>query len=361
MDGIDAALLKSDGYDKVDILAHFSLSYEKSFQKSLKASLDDSRDIKNRLERPGNLKKIERELTEKHVTAVHGLLNRAGMKSQNVDFIGFHGQTLLHKPDQALTVQIGDGQWLADKTGIDVVFDMRANDMKHGGQGAPLVPAYHQALAKKLSSSIHNPIAFVNIGGIANTTWIDGEKIYAFDCGPGNALIDQWIRQKTKKFFDKNGKIGIRGKLNKNIIEYYLKHDYFQDAVPRSLDWRSFQSLSTDDVNVEDGAATLSYITAYGIFHSFRHVSRLPKTLIVSGGGVHNLSIMKWLQWFAGKFQSKLFTAEDMGFHADFMEAEAWAYLAIRSFYHLPLTYHTTTGTSHPVSGGVWVSPQNTR
>ena len=353
MDGIDAALLKSDGQNEIEIVGHLSYAYPVVFRSKLKQSLDKVAGVTKRADLPETVLSLERELTLEHAAIVDQLLKKYAISPSKVDLIGFHGQTILHRPDIGLTIQLGDGPLLARKCGIDVVFDLRSNDMKHGGEGAPLVPVYHQALAKKLKDKLDFPVAFINIGGISNLTFVGKDnELYAFDCGPGNSLIDQWMFFKTGSPMDRNGEAGLSGTVNDKIVNSYASHPFFSDKKPGSLDWRSFKPLVNDAISIEDGAASLSFITAYGIVNSFRHLPMLPKTLIVSGGGVHNGAIMKTLKELTQKNGIITLTARSLGLCSDFLEAEAWAYLAIRSIYNLPITFPTTTGCDRPRSGG---------
>lgn len=353
MDGIDAALLKSDGQNEIEIIGHLSYAYPAVFRSKLKQSLDKVVGVTKRVELPENVSSLERELTLEHAAIVDQLLKKYSILPSKVDLVGFHGQTILHRPDIGLTIQLGDGQLLARKCGIDVVFDLRSNDMKHGGEGAPLVPVYHRALAQKLKDKLNFPIAFINIGGISNLTFVGKDnELYAFDCGPGNGLIDQWMFLKTGSTMDRNGEAGLRGTVDEKIVNSYANHPFFSNEKPGSLDWRSFKPLLNDAISLEDGAASLSFITAYGIVNSFRHLPMLPKTLVVSGGGVHNGAIMKALKQLTQKNGIIILTARSLGLCSDFLEAEAWAYLAIRSIYQLPITFPTTTGCDRPRSGG---------
>ena len=353
MDGIDAALLKSDGQNEIEIIGHLSYTYPAVFRSKLKQSLDKVVGVTKRVELPENVSSLERELTLEHAAIVDQLLKKYSILPSNVDLVGFHGQTILHRPDIGLTIQLGDGQLLARKCGIDVVFDLRSNDMKHGGEGAPLVPVYHRALAQKLKDKLNFPIAFINIGGISNLTFVGKDnELYAFDCGPGNGLIDQWMFLKTGSLMDRNGEAGLRGTVDEKIVNSYANHPFFSNKKPGSLDWRSFKPLLNDAISLEDGAASLSFITAYGVVNSFRHLPMLPKTLVVSGGGVHNGAIMKALKQLTQKNGIIILTARSLGLCSDFLEAEAWAYLAIRSIYQLPITFPTTTGCDRPRSGG---------
>ena len=355
MDGIDVALIRTDGEGIVERGPSMSVAYEAAFRDRLKEALEEAKAIKIRTERPGNLAEVEMDLTMRHSEAVKVFLVKNAMTADQIDVIGFHGQTVLHRPDEALTVQIGLGQKLADETGISVVYDMRANDMVHGGQGAPLVPAYHSALAKSLGDVAY-PVVFVNIGGISNLTFI-GTKgdIIAYDSGPGNTLIDQWVEAHAGVPFDKGGMIASEGLVIKSLADRYLEQPFFTSAARRSLDRNDFRPPAGSEASLEDGARTLAYVTAAGIFKSLRHVPESPKTFVICGGGRLNRMIMQDLREFAAASHAVVVSADDVGLNGDSMEAEAWAYLAVRSMRGLPLTYPGTTGVKVPVSGGVLV------
>jgi len=361
MDGIDAALIESDGEKIVNIIGHLSCEYDAAFRKKLKSTLDEVTNVVKACKLPKSVLNVGNELTVKHAFAVNQLLKKYSISSSKVDLIGFHGQTILHKPEIGLTIQIGDGAMLARECGIDVVYDLRSNDMKYGGQGAPLVPVYHRALALKLTDKLDFPVAFINIGGISNLTFVGkNDELYAFDCGPGNGLIDQWMYLRTGSPMDRNGEAALRGTVNEEIVNSYSRHPFFNQKKPGSLDWRSFKPLTDKAVSVEDGAASLSFVTAYGIVNSFRHLPAYPKTLVISGGGAYNRAIIKALEELTQKYGIITLTAQSLGLSTDFIEAEAWAYLAIRSIYNLPITFPTTTGCLTPQSGGRLVRHQNT-
>jgi len=362
MDGIDAALLRTDGEAEIKLLAHGSFAYSPAFRTRLKAGLEEAAQIQSRDQRPGSLAMLEQDLTYYHGTLVRDMLRQENLDAQAVDLIGFHGQTMLHRPQSGLTVQLGDGALLAQETGIDVIFDMRAHDMSHGGQGAPLVPAYHGALAAQLGREVRFPVAFVNIGGIANLTYLQERELgeendpIAFDCGPGNCLIDQWIEKMTGQDYDEGGRAGLAGKVQEEIVATYLSQPFFNNDKPHALDWRNFAPLEEGGISLEDGAATLSFVTAAGIFRSLRLLPQRPKTLIISGGGVKNRAIWSALQSLATKMDITIFSAQECGLHADFIEAEAWGYLAVRAWRRLPLTFPTTTGVASALTGGVFVA-----
>jgi anhydro-N-acetylmuramic acid kinase len=355
MDGIDAAMLRTDGEEKVKFGPTAFFAYPAQFRRQIEEGLETAKAIVRREERPGNLAALERELTERHAEAVRSLLDQAPEAWRSVDVIGFHGQTVLHRPQLGLTVQLGDGSLLAKSTGIDVVHDMRANDMREGGQGAPLVPAYHAALARSLPEpyAAMNPVVFVNIGGISNITYVgDGDPI-AFDTGPGNALIDQWVARKGGVPFDADGAIASEGGVVRVVVERYLDKPFFAKPGPKSLDRGDFTLAEAEGLELADGARTLAAVSAEAILKSATHLPSKPKLWIVAGGGRKNPHIRRDLNDGAARAGAEVILAEDAGLRGDFIEAEAWAYLAVRSLKGLPLTFPTTTGCRRAVSGGV--------
>ncbi|MDK1373016.1 anhydro-N-acetylmuramic acid kinase [Sinorhizobium sp. 6-70] len=359
MDGIDVALLGTDGENVVERGPSAGYAYDARFRARLKQGLEDARSITARTERPGTLAQLERDLTLRHAEAVRAFLRENNLLPESIDVIGFHGQTVLHRPDEGLTVQIGDGDLLARETHIDVVYDMRANDMVHGGQGAPLIPAYHAALAHGLSEKreIDAPVVFVNIGGISNLTFVGADRrIAAYDSGPGNTLIDQWVEAHAGVPYDQGGMIASEGAIVPELADRYLSHPFFTAEKRRSLDRNDFAPPSGADAGLEDGARTLAYVTAAAIFKSAGHLPEAPATYVICGGGRLNPVIMKDLTTLADTAHGRVLTAEALELNGDSMEAEAWAYLAVRSLRGLPLTYPETTGVDRPVSGGRFAS-----
>ena len=357
MDGIDIALLNTDGEDTVERGPSMGVGYEVAFRERLKRSLVEAAGLADRMARPGDLADVERNLTMRHAVAVNDFLYRNGLKAVDIDVIGFHGQTVLHRPDEALTVQLGDGQLLADLTGIPVVYDMRANDMVHGGQGAPLIPVYHQALARGQGTS--TATVFVNIGGISNLTYIGSNgRIAAYDSGPGNTLIDQWVEEHTGKAFDAGGEIAGRGRVLPALAGRYLDHPFFSANVRRSLDRNDFRPPERTEAGLEDGARTLAYVTAAAVLKSASHLPERAARYVICGGGRLNAVIMAHLRELAARNDADVVPAEARGFNGDSMEAAAGAYLAGRSERGLPLTFPGTTGVAQPVTGGVRVTPR---
>jgi anhydro-N-acetylmuramic acid kinase len=347
LDGIDVALIRTDGENRVERGPSRTYAYSDDQRGILRSALSDAKSLTQRDQRPFSLANAEAALTDWHALAVENFLIEEDLKPSNIDVIGFHGQTVIHRPEIKLTVQLGEGKALAKRLGIPVVYDMRAADVAAGGQGAPFVPIYHRALAAKLPK---RPIAFVNIGGVANITWIDtkGEMI-AFDTGPGNALLDDWALNHTGIARDVDGAIAASGSPNDSIIE----HPFFKLVPPKSLDRNSFSAFSINDLSPRDGAATLVEVTVRSIAKTLDWLPEPPRSWIICGGGRHNPTIMKSLQQKLPNVQ----TAEEVGFNGDSIEAEAWAYLAVRSQKKLPLTFPMTTRVSEPMTGGVLTLP----
>lgn len=344
LDGIDVALLETDGEALVQRGPSATYFYGAEQQALLRQALVDALPITSREQRPGILAQAEEALTKWHVKAVESFLSQHGLRDSNIDVIGFHGQTVLHKPEAHLTVQLGNGTALAKATGIPVVYDMRAADMAAGGQGAPLVPIYHAALAPT------RPCAFVNIGGVGNVTFIGtGGILLAFDTGPGNALINDWMMKHKGLAFDDGGKACLAGRISEPHLAAAMANPYFASKPPKSLDRNSFASLDFSALSFEDGAATLAAFTAHSIAASARWFAEQPKQWVICGGGRHNAAIMQGLAALLTNASS----ADSIGLNGDSMEAEAWAYLAVRSLKDLPLTFPGTTGVAAPLTGGV--------
>ena len=348
LDGIDVALIRTDGENIVQRGPSQTYAYSDAQRSTLQAALKDAKSLERRDERPLGLAKAEAALTDWHVQAVKDFLKT---NPATVDVIGFHGQTVIHRPEIRLTVQLGDGPALAKRLGIPVVYDTRAADVAAGGQGAPFVPIYHRALA---ASVAERPVVFVNIGGVSNITWIGprGEMI-AFDTGPGNAPIDDWAMKHTGVARDVDGLLATTGTPNESIIEKFMNQPFFNVAPPKSLDRNSFAAITMDALSAGDGAATLVEIIARAIAKATSWLPETPKAWIICGGGRHNPVIMKALR----NRLPNVHAAEAYGFNGDSVEAEAWAYMAVRSQKKLPLSFPMTTKVSEPMTGGVLALP----
>jgi anhydro-N-acetylmuramic acid kinase len=294
LDGIDVALLRTDGEDVVARGPAATYPYRPDQQAVLHDALTEAKSLETRDARPGILAEAERALTEWHAEAVLQFLDANGLTNSEIDVIGFHGQTVIHRPERRLTVQLGLGPTLARRTGIPVVYDMRAADVAAGGQGAPLVPVYHRALAAAVTE---RPVAFVNIGGVANMTWIgQGDGLIAFDTGPGNALLNDWCERHTDIPYDRDGQLARRGKSNPHVLGQLLQNTFFATSAPKSLDRNTFDATVVDGLSPADGAATLTRFTAEAIAASVKLVPEPPRLYIICGGGRLNPTLIQDLR-----------------------------------------------------------------
>ncbi len=295
-DGVDVAAIETDG----DIITRFGptayRTYAKPERELLRRATAAAADLTDRAARPVVVAAAEKLVTDAHAEAVETFLAANGIVPRDVAVVGFHGQTLIHRPERRLTVQIGDGAALATRLGIAVVYDFRAADVAAGGQGAPFAPLFHRALVARLDRA--GPVAVVNIGGVANVTFIDGDTVIACDTGPGNALIDDFIRARTGKLLDTDGALAQSGRVDTDAVTRLLAHPFFALPPPKSLDrndFKSFIGAAFDACDVADGAATLTALTAAAIARILPHLPRPPKTWIVSGGGARNATLMRML------------------------------------------------------------------
>lgn len=348
LDGIDAAIIETDGEDVAVPGPTLGTPYAPETRAMLRAALTDAQSVAAGEPVPYSIRDAEMRLTEAHADAVKALLHKAGLAASDISLIGFHGQTILHRPEQRWTWQIGDGALLARLTGIDVVNDFRSADVKAGGQGAPLVPLYHAALLRK-RADIATPVVMVNIGGVSNVTYVGDNTILAFDTGPGNAPIDDWAHRHTGKPVDEGGALARAGRVDDAVLSKMLENEFFARLPPKSLDRMDFSTDAVSGLSAEDGAATLTAFTAASIAKAREHFPEPATSWIVCGGGRHNFTLMDALR---ARVNALVLSAEDTGWDGDFIEAEAFAYLAVRSVRGLPLTLPTTTGVAQPLSGG---------
>jgi anhydro-N-acetylmuramic acid kinase len=287
------------------------------------------------------------------IPMIQALLNKANFTVSDIDVIGFHGQTTHHDPDNGITVQMGGGPLLAEETSIDVVYDFRSNDMQNGGQGAPFLPVYHRALAK--NAALDFPIIVLNLGGVGNITWITDNDMVAFDTGPANAMIDDWIKTHTDQDYDEGGKIAQSGRIDQDKIAAFLSHSYFEKPYPKSLDRNDFHGVSVDGLSLEDGAATLTEMTVQSVVKGVELCPQKPTAIYVTGGGRHNRYMMQRIAEASGV---NTLSVDTLGWNGDAMEAEGFAYMAVRSLLNEPISFPTTTGCSTPVTGGVHIKPK---
>jgi len=355
LDGVDVALIETDG----ERIAHFGPSgyrpYSDDEQALLRKALEQGATLHDRAARPGVLAEAEVFVTRVHAETVEAFLAAERIDKAGVAIVGFHGQTVLHRPADRLTMQIGDGAALAARLGIPVAYDFRAADVAAGGQGAPLVPVFHQALARDLDRP--HPIAVLNVGGVANVTFVDGGDPIACDTGPGNALIDDFMRARTGAPLDRDGDQAAKGRADEAFVTRVLANGFFDLPCPKSLDRNAFAfaNIGLPDFSVVDGAATLSALTAAAVARIVRHLPQPPRAWIVAGGGARNPTLMRMLG--ERLKPATVETADTVGWSSQSIEAQAFAYLAVRTRNGLPITFPQTTGVAAPMQGGVIARP----
>jgi len=340
IDGIDAAIVETDGDRSVRPISFHSAFYEPAFANSLRAIL-------GKKDRSADVDEVERELTLLHAKAVGELLAKSNVPAAAVDVIGFHGHTIHHEPHEHFTWQIGDGALLASASGIDVIADFRSADVANGGEGAPFAPIFHAALLGDRDL----PIAILNIGGVANVTFIgNDDRLIAFDTGPGNALIDDWANRNIGKPMDRDGALARRGTVDRAVLDQLLDNPYFARMPPKSLDRNDFDPSPVEPLLVEDGAATLTQFSVESIAMSCQHLPEQPQRWIVCGGGRRNPVLMAGLRDALGVPVEPM---EAVGWDGDAIEAQAFAFLACRTLKGMPISFPETTGVSEPQVGGV--------
>ncbi len=336
LDGIDAALVETDGVAITRLGAWLTTPYDADLRERLRDCLGAT----------GPVDDVVRDLTLAHAEVVRALLIGGGIEAGDIRVLGFHGHTIDHRPADGVTRQIGDGALLAHLTGIDVVADFRAADVAAGGEGAPFAPLYHAALCRDMEK----PVCVLNIGGVANLTWIgDDGTLLAFDTGPGNALIDDWVRRHTSATMDTDGALAAAGTARAATVAAYLGDPYFTRAPPKSLDRLDFTLGHVAGLTPADGAATLVAVTCAAVARAVDHLPAPPKRWLVTGGGRHNPVIMASL---AAMMAAPVEPVERAGWNGDALEAQAFAFLAMRSLAGLALSLPTTTGVAAPTGGG---------
>jgi anhydro-N-acetylmuramic acid kinase len=357
LDAVDMAILETDG----EAISDFGPAGERKLT-------DATRDVVLRATKealawergapePAVFPEAAAAIAQEHFAAAEEFLAANGKTWSDIDLIGMHGQTVLHERPQegrvGRTVQLGDAAWLAKAAGVPVAFDFRTADVAAGGEGAPLAPIYH--LARARASGLETPVAVLNVGGVANVTFLSGgEDVAAFDTGPGNGMIDLLVQARGAGRFDDKGRYASVGRADEGVLRGLLGHPYFRAPAPKSLDRYDFSLQPLDGLELEDAAATLVAFTAEAVRLGFQLMGETPREVVVCGGGRHNPQIMKAL---AERLPTAVRTAEDHGWRGDSIEAEAFAYLAARTAKDLPISFPKTTGVKAPMTGGRIVRP----
>lgn len=346
MDGVDAALIETDGADFIRPLGFCYAPYPPALSSRLRAATR----FAGALLAPANNPEIEQLLqllTEAHAEVTSNLRERT---KSHVELIGMHGQTLAHRPEKGWTWQIGDGARLASRVGLTVVSDFRTADMAAGGQGAPLLPIFHRAVFPVESNS--GRVAVLNLGGVANITWLanNPDHCLSFDTGPGNALIDDWMFKHTGEAWDDGGTLSGAGTVDKAVLDELIDHPYFKRPAPKSLDRGAWSIKATRNLSTDDGAATLTAFTAQSVAMGLELCSERPARLLVTGGGRRNKTLMRML---ADYCRISVEPVENVGWDGDALEAQAFAYFAVRRVLGQSISFPQTTGCSRPMICGV--------
>ena len=348
MDAVDVAAIVTDGEGRIERGPSHARPYTAQERAVVAAALRDAMACRVHTERTDRIAAAERVVTEAHGEAIAAFLDRHDVQP---DVIGWHGQTVAHAPKRRFTMQLGNPEALAARFGVNVVFDLRQADVAAGGQGAPLVPAYHRALARQ--AGLTEPVLVINLGGVANVTFIDGDTLIAFDTGPASAMIDDAMAE-TGAAYDEGGAVAARGKVDAAALATLLDHPYFTAPIPKSLDRDAFSPAPVAALALEDKVATLTRFSAEALGAGVRLLPRRPTAAIAAGGGTHNKTLMSAIADVLG---ISVTNADAAGFSSDYMEAEAFAYLAVRSLRGLPITFPGTTGVIAPLTGGRLVEP----
>ena len=349
-DGIDASIVESNGEDILNLIGDHFFPYEEKSRikiRKLKEKIDKVLDLENN---KSEIADLEKEITILHFKAINLILEKLKINKSKIDLVGLHGHTIFHSFHERKTKQLGDGKVLSKLTGLNIIYNFRENDLKNGGQGAPLVPIFHKLLQKKLKLKV--PIVFINIGGISNLTYLDeNDEMISFDSGPGNFLIDKLLQLKSKDKiqFDESGKIAFKGKVDRNILDSYLSDPYYDLLPPKSLDVNDFTLCPVRALSIENSIATLSELTVQTIVNSLNFFPSNPKQIILCGGGRKNKYFYEQIK---KKSNVTTLNIDDYKISGDFIESQAFAYLAIRSFFKKPITFTKTTGVLKPITGG---------
>ena len=342
-DGVDTSVISSNGKDTINIKYNRFDPYPTSLSNKIHRIKENISKMQDLLKYSSEIDKLELEITDFHID-----IAIKATKEVDYDLIGFHGHTIYHNTEEKISKQIGLGANLSKLTNKDVVYNFRQNDIKNGGEGAPLSPIYHQALIKSQfnENKVKIPISILNIGGIANITEIEKDfKITSRDIGPGNCLIDKWIRKNSDNFFDENGTLADKGKTDKFIFDQYLDNYYYSKVnSKRSLDTNDFDISFAKGLSLENGTTTITDLTSELLSKKIG-----INDIYICGGGRKNKYLINSLK---KKINNKLYLIDDLNIDGDYIESQAFAFLAIRSYLGLPNSFPSTTNCKEPTVGG---------
>ncbi len=341
MDGVDAAEVLTDGKSVLDLGKVAFRPFNREERRLIQSALGKWRG--------GTVEACARVIEEAHIELL--------AEFDRTALVGFHGQTLVHEPHNQRSMQVGNGQIVADAVGLPVVWDFRTSDLRNMGQGAPLAPFYHFAIAMR--ERVSSPVALLNIGGVSNLTWIDTRfgkpeasgALAAFDCGPGNCVIDDLVKTRLGQPRDENGGLARRGRPSSRIVRQFKSDRYFARSGPKSADRNRFSYLLelVDELELADAAATVTRCVSSAIAAAVGLLPSVPTEIVVCGGGRHNATLLEFLNEEVDCSVTKI---ESWGYDGDMLEAQAFAFLAVRSCRGLPLSSPGTTGCRSPTLGG---------
>lgn len=355
MDGIDVALIETDGADHVVAgPTHFEPFFESVRLLVREAAAAFRSDPQPGTREAFAVRRAENAVASAYARAIERFFGVTDIRRDEIDVVGLHGQTLIHAPERGLTVQIAGAFLVANQVKLPIVHDFRTADVSSGGEGAPLAPAFHEALTA--AAGLRPPVAFLNLGGVANVTYVGPDRaVLAFDTGPANALLDDLMDERAGRPFDAGGEIAAAGRVNAAALGQFLAHPFFDRAPPKSLDRNDFDPAPIAGLSVEDAAATLVAFSAEAIARALRHLPEQPDHLILAGGGVRNPTLVRAIEEATGRPALSL---DALGWSADFLEAQAFAYLAVRHVIGAPISFPGTTGVKRPLTGGTLVKPR---
>ena len=344
LDGIDASIIISDGEKLINIEENQYFAYTRDFQSQLRDFINECDGIEFVKKNKETFNDLERELTLLHRKISDAIIMRY---KKNIDFVGFHGQTITHQPKKKYSIQMGDAKLLSQLLKKKIIYDFRANDIENNGNGAPLACIYHYNLSKKLN--LFEPVIFLNIGGISNITYVNGNQLIAKDIGPGNVLIDEYIKKNSTFNYDKDGKIALRGKINHEIIKFFLETELQNLKKKKSLDRKDFSYQFINGLEFNDAVATLTYLTANIISIFLNENYETSTKIILCGGGRKNTTLINHIKYLSKK---KITRIDDLGIDGDYIESQAFAYLSIRSILKKNISFPQTTNSPKPLTGG---------
>ena len=345
IDGIDASLIKYDGEKNIEIIDNAFLKYDSELKSSLFEFINKINSLEDISLNIDEYNRLERIITLQHSEAASKIIDKYSLKPK---LIGFHGQTIIHKPENKYSIQMGNGKLLSQLLKTDVVYRFRDSDIENGGQGAPLTPIYHYILKNKLN--LKNNVLFLNIGGISNYSFIKENSIFAKDVGPGNCLMDAYIKKTKQLDFDKDGNLASIGKIDNTLINNLLDHDNYNSVDKHSLDIKDFDINFVKGLSIEDALANLNFFTAKIVCENIVKNIKEDFIVILCGGGRKNKTLTSNINNLLNK---KIYTIDEFGIDGDFIESQAFAYLAIRSFYGKKISFPNTTKVRLPLTGGI--------